>query len=389
MSVRNVTGDQRGKLDKYAAANQSHVPDGFNLPAHAAANQLTPQINSNTPEYDGDFLRLHSKDQRGKGKSPSLVQYGSDQQGLIAQSPVSSFARYLFCFVLRADSFLMLQIMDENNSCMNKILEDPLERMDSTEKTKNTRYATEGTVKIKGKKQVQEMKKQYQAESKKGGKQKKGWFSRGSGKDNASKKSKAHGGKDSETQPIPMDEDTRRKLEEASMVSPGSQEYFEIHSQQKKKMFGGSIFSRKTSKMSQSPEHNVNISPTPTAFQSKKSLPQNSQNARRNDKQLREIRDITHEIDKIGQSTKRSNASPGKTEDGSDEYDLSANEDQDVVVDTNQQIELSGMNSYRDRLNQQRKGGVVSQVVDTEMSQDINMSLREGGENAIVGGLSK
>lgn len=60
--------------------------------------------------------------------------------------------------------------MDENNSCMNKILEDPLERMDSTEKTKNTRYATEGTVKIKGKKQVQEMKKQYQAESKKGGK---------------------------------------------------------------------------------------------------------------------------------------------------------------------------------------------------------------------------
>lgn len=98
MSVRNVTGDQRGKLDKYAAANQSHVPDGFNLPAHAAANQLTPQINSNTPEYDGDFLRLHSKDQRGKGKSPSLVQYGSDQQGLIAQSPVSSFARFLFCF---------------------------------------------------------------------------------------------------------------------------------------------------------------------------------------------------------------------------------------------------------------------------------------------------
>lgn len=59
------------------------------------------------------------------------------------------------------------------------------------------------------------------------------------------------------------------------------------------------------------------------------------------------------------------------------------------MVDTNQQIELSGMNSYRDRLNQQRKGGVVSQVVDTEMSQDINMSLREGGENAIVGGLSK
>ena len=86
MSVKGVTDDERVKLSNKVKLNQEE--DKSIQMSKVPSSLEAQQVRSNSKEFD-DFIRQPSSQQRGKAKF--LHEGGSEQQGIMAQSPVSYF----------------------------------------------------------------------------------------------------------------------------------------------------------------------------------------------------------------------------------------------------------------------------------------------------------